>query len=167
MNKSKIFINLTSGIEALTKYSIPLDNVSFIRIQSSHCEAHKWEDILAGLDDNFLMHLAMGFKCIVYDFGSQTNNSKALYIGLEWIKYFLSRRWFRRDYKPVVRGKIISNYYEKEYEKISRKAKRRYDYYRNFLFTEELDIEAISSKTENDNKKDFYRSLIGELLSNR
>lgn len=165
MDKNKIFINLTSGIEAIGLYSLPFDKVSFIRIQSSHCEAHKWEDILLGLDDNFLMHLAMGFNCIIYDFGSHTNNSKALYIGMEWIKYFLARRWFHRDYKPVVKGKDITNYYEKEYEKISGKTKRKIDYFRNFLFVNELSITTIASKTEFDNQKEFYRNAILKLIS--
>jgi hypothetical protein len=164
MNKSKIFINLSSGIEALPKYGISLDDVSFIRLQSSHCEAHKWEEILSELDNNFLMHLALGYECIVYDFGSHTNNSKALYIGMEWVKYFLSRRWFHKDYKPIVKNKDISNYFEAEYEKIPRRIKRKIDYFSNFLFTDELRITPISTVTINDNKKEYYRDVIKDLI---
>jgi hypothetical protein len=165
MNKSRIFINLTSGIEALPKFGMNLNDVSFIRIQSSHCESHRWEDILSELDNNFLMHLAMGYECIVYDFGSHTNSSKALYIGMEWVKYFLTRRWFHKDYKPIVKNKDISNYFEAEYEKIPRRIKRKIDYFSSFLFTDELRIVTRSTVTYNDNNKSYHRKIIEDSLS--
>ncbi len=164
MKKTKVFINLTSGVEALDKYGMSTDDVSFIRIQSSHCEAHMWEKMLWELDSNFLMFLAMGYECVVYDFGAHTQNSKALYFGVEWVKYFLTRRWFNRDYKPIVKGKDIGNYFEAEYEKITRDLKRRIDYFRTFLFTDELHIRTVSSVTQYDNNKDYHRSLIGSML---
>ncbi len=162
--KKKLFINLTCGIEAIQKYGLKLDDISFIRVQSSHCEAHDWEKILKELDHNFLMHLAMGYECIVYDFGANARQSKAVYFGLEWVRYFLYRRWLNIDHIPVVKGKKVTNYFEMEYEKISRKTRHRIDYYRNFLFTDEIKIKGITSSTKMDNKKDYYAGIIKDAL---
>ncbi|MDX9791516.1 MAG: hypothetical protein RBT61_11855, partial [Candidatus Kapabacteria bacterium] len=90
----KIFINLTNGIEALDKYNLDIEKVNFIRIQSSHFEAHKYDDIILDLDHNFLMSLALGFKCIIYDFGARADSSKAIRLGIPWIKFVLTKRWY-------------------------------------------------------------------------
>ena len=46
---------------------------SQVRIQSSHCEAQDFYGVLQNLDHNLLMHLALGYECRVYDFGSRGN----------------------------------------------------------------------------------------------
>lgn len=71
--KQKIFINLTNGIEAIPELAI--SDISFIRIQSCHCERQKFELIIDNLDYNFLMYLALGYECIVYDFGVNSDVS--------------------------------------------------------------------------------------------
>ena len=83
MKEKKYFLNLTNGIEALKFFKIPYNEINFIRIQSSHLESGAFEKILLTLDSNFLMWLAMGFECIVYDFGAKSEKTKALYYGLE------------------------------------------------------------------------------------
>ena len=66
------FINLTNGIEALDKLPPHLqNNVNFVRIQSSKCEANDFYGILQDVDHNLLFHLATGAECVVYDFGSR------------------------------------------------------------------------------------------------
>ena len=50
---------------------ITVENINFVRIQSSHCEAADVVGIINNLDYNFLMNLAIGNVCIVYDFGSR------------------------------------------------------------------------------------------------
>lgn len=40
-------------------------------MQSSHCEAQDFTGILSNLDHNLLMHLALGYECRIYDFGSR------------------------------------------------------------------------------------------------
>ena len=68
------FINLSNGAEALPLLAgLPAEHVSFCRIQSSHCEAQDFNGVLSNLDHNLLMHLALGFECRVYDFGSRGN----------------------------------------------------------------------------------------------
>jgi len=70
------FVNLSNGAEALPLLEgadLPGEHVSFCRIQSSHCEAQDFNGVLTNLDHNLLMHLALGFDCRVYDFGSRGN----------------------------------------------------------------------------------------------
>lgn len=73
---TKHFINLSNGAEALPLLEaakLPAEHISFCRIQSSHCEAQDFNGVLSNLDHNLLMHLALGFDCCVYDFGSRGN----------------------------------------------------------------------------------------------
>ena len=97
------FINLTNGIEALDKLPPDLqNNVNFVRIQSSKCEANDFYGILQDVDHNLLFHLATGAECVVYDFGSRGSQwpgaedqkvPRAIWWGLEWIRYALTRAW--------------------------------------------------------------------------
>lgn len=117
----KHFINLSNGIEAigpLIDAGVPLDAVSFCRIQSSHCEAQDFYGLLQNLDHNLLMHLALGFECRVYDYGSRGNYwdrgdgeselqfvPRAVWWGLEWSRYALHRLWkLPPGRAPLLRG---------------------------------------------------------------
>jgi hypothetical protein len=51
----KKFLNMTNGIEAIQKYKISLEEVNFIRIQSTHLENAAFDKLLLTLDSNFLM----------------------------------------------------------------------------------------------------------------
>ena len=63
----KHFINLTNGIEAIPF----LDNYEFVRIPSTYCEAKAWDKLMLSLDSNFLMNLAVGNTCIIYDYSQK------------------------------------------------------------------------------------------------
>ena len=103
----KYFVNLTNGIEAipalLTEKGVAVDQISFIRIQSSHCEAADHTAILQNLDYNFLMNLALGNICVLYDFGSRGTGMpdddvrdgvpRAIWWGTEFIKHALEYTW--------------------------------------------------------------------------
>ena len=67
----KHFVNLTNGVEAvpvLQKNSVPF---GFIRVQSSQCESQAMEKVMLELDSSFLIALALGWPCVVWDFGSR------------------------------------------------------------------------------------------------
>jgi hypothetical protein len=164
MNKTKHFINLTNGIEALEKYQIPADEVNFIRIQSCYVERHLFNDILLEIDHNFLMYAALGYECNVYDFGAQCDISKATYMGVAWIKYVLERRWLGLQPKLIVKDKDISNYVDELYCKIPNRLKTRLDYYKKYLNTSELRINIITSATLNDNNIDYYKETLWKKL---
>ncbi len=157
----KIFLNLTNGLEAIKRYDFDLTEVNFIRIQSTHCEQFQFERILLELDHNFLMCLALGYDCVVYDFGAAgSQTSKAVYHGLEWVKYVLNKRWFAKEDVPYVRGKNVSSAFEKYYTKLDRKTKRRIDYFRDFLLTDALKLSAITDAANFDGKKEQLAELL-------
>lgn len=162
MKKIKIFLNLTNGIEALELHNLSPEDVSFIRIQSSHCESHQYETILNECDHNFLLYLALGYHCIVYDFGARAESPKALHTGMEWIKYVLYRRWFGRDYTPVIKGKNVSDYFLEQYRAITYKTKQRLDYYKKLLATEEIYLETVPGNTTHDNNMEYYKEILHE-----
>lgn len=162
--KTKIFLNLTNGIEALERYNLNFEDVAFIRIQSCHCERSKFVDILRDLDYNFLLYLALGYRCIVYDFGANSPVSKAQYIGLTWIKYALTRRWFDRILPVEIKGWDLSDRFDMFYRRIDDKTKRKLDYFKKFLFTDEIYIETVSDATNNDNKTDYYRGILEKVV---
>ncbi|MPN21904.1 hypothetical protein SDC9_169286 [bioreactor metagenome] len=159
MNK-KIFLNLTNGIQALDKFDIPPSKVNFIRIQSTYCENASFEKMLLTLDSNFLMWLALGYECVVYDFGAQSETSKAVYYGLEWIRYVLNKRWFGKDTIPYIKGKNVSNSFHKFYMNLGKKTKKQIDYYKKFLMTNELKLTAVTAATEHDNQPEVYFNIL-------
>ena len=72
----KHYLNLSNGVEAihsLLEAGLEPDELCFCRIQSSHCEAQDFNGILTNLDNQMLLHLALGYECRVYDFGSRGN----------------------------------------------------------------------------------------------
>ncbi len=159
--KQKIFINLTNGIESLP--FLEKENINFIRIQSSHCERQKYNQILDSIDYNFLMYLAMGYECVVYDFSANSEVPKAVYTGLEWIKYVCNRRWFGREEVVVVKDKIVNEFYQLQYSKIEYKTKRKIDYFKKFVLTNELKIRTITAETKYDNNIDYYKKIIYDI----
>lgn len=163
--KVKHFLNLTNGIEALTRFNLNIEDVSFIRLQSCHCERSKFVEILGELDNNFLMHLALGYHCKVYDFGAKCETSKAMYIGLGWVEYVLNRRWFDRITPVGIKGWDLSERYDMFYGKIDYKTKRRLDYFKKFLLCESITIETITDATGNDNKPEFFKTIVEKALS--
>ncbi len=157
----KKFLNLTNGIEAIERYSLDISEVNFIRIQSTHCEQFQFERILLELDNNFLMWLALGYECIIYDFGAAgSETSKAVYHGVEWIKYVLNKRWFGKDTIPYVRGKMVLSAFQNYYSQLSRKTKRRIDYFKDFLLATELNLVSITSASSYDGQKEKLAELI-------
>lgn len=164
--KTKIFLNLTNGIEALERYNLNLDEVSFIRLQSCHCERSKFVEILKELDYNFLLNLALGYRCVVYDFGANSPTSKALYIGLTWVRYALIRRWFDKIIPVEIKGWDLSKRFDMFYRKIDDKTKRKLDYFKKFLLTDDIYIETISEAIANDNKPEYFRSILERAIAN-
>jgi hypothetical protein len=161
---TKIFLNLTNGIQALEKYNLPLDEVNFVRIQSTHCENKAFEKMLLTLDSNFLMWLALGYECVVYDFGARNDTSKAVYYGLEWIRYVLNKRWFNKNTIPYVKGKNVEMVFSTYYSEINSKTKRQLDYYKKFLMTDEIQLSAITSATYIDNQPENYFKILQQYL---
>lgn len=154
------YINLTNGIEAIEKHN--LKDYRFIRIQSTSCEQKRWDYILLTLSDDFLINLALGNKCFVYDFGANKKCPRAIYQGLEFIKLVLYKRWFDRDYDFEICTNMNRDkkYYIGKMRNLDRGTKRKVDYFKKFLMTDKLNIETIFSSTDKDNNNEYYFNIL-------
>ena len=155
--KEICYVNLTNGIEAIPK--LPL-GYRFIRIQSTLCEQKCWDQVVRDLDYDFLMQLAFGNHCLIYDYSARKNISRALFQGLEFIKYVLNRRWFKNDPRAYVKNMDVTPYFAQEYKKLSKTAKRKIDYFKKFLQTDKINVEGFCEHTNNDGNFSFYSSIL-------
>lgn len=158
------YINLTNGIEAIPKIK---GKHNFIRIQSTWCEQKAFSKIIQDLDYDFLMNLALGHKCIVYDFGARKLIPRAVYQGLEFVKYVLNRRWLNKEYITNVnhsknKEKInnCNDYFAKCYEQLDDRAKKKLDYFLPYINTDVIDLECVTDCTEHDGDNEFYREIL-------
>ena len=150
------YANLSNGIELMP-------GGRFVRIQSTACEQKRWSFIIADLDNDFLLHLAMGYHCIVYDCG-HNGEPRALWQGLPWIRYVLERMWLRQSNQATVRGHRVDGYFAEQYGLLTPRAKRKLRYFRKFLSTTEIALEGCWFKTEHDGDYPYYCQLLREKL---
>lgn len=150
------FINLTNGIQAVEDHG--LTDVRFIRIQSTACEQKRWEDILMQLSDDFMISAALGHRCVVYDYGANKSVPRAIWQGLEWIKYVLWRHWYGRPYRPIGRAITMEPYFDEQYRKLSPRARARLAYFKRYCRPEEqtLLISSVTAPTTRDGDKAYY-----------
>jgi hypothetical protein len=161
MKGRKNYLNLTNGIEALPVLP-PGEQWGFVRIQSTACEQKRWAFIIQDLDNDFLMNLALGVRCVVWDASQRKASPRALYQGLEWIDYALNRAWFRRLTVPTVRGCDCSDYFAAcwlEIESGSPPA-RKLAYFRRFLATDVVRLEGRPFRTTRDGDDAYYRGIV-------
>ncbi len=151
------FINLTNGIQAIKDHN--LTDFRFIRLQSTACEQKRWGEILLTISDDFLMAAALGRNCIVYDYGANKETPRAIWQGLEWMKYALSRRWHKTEYKPQGRAKTSGGYFAEQYATLSKGVRARMDYFKKYV-DGPLQITAITSTTDKDSKSEWYAGII-------
>lgn len=153
------FINLTNGIEAIPVISEPY---AFIRIQSTACEQKRWDFVLQDLDYTFLLALASGETCVVYDYGANKPVPRALYQGVEWVRYALTRRWLGVEITPIVRGRRVLRYFRECYGALDKRTFAKIDYVRKFLNTDEIRIELRTGATQHDGDYDYYARILRE-----
>lgn len=156
------YINLTNGIEALL--NLP-DDYHFIRIQSTICEQKNWDRLIQDLDYDFLMNVALGNEYYIYDYGARKPIPRAVYQGLEFLKYVLYRRWLSLEYKSnVVRRKDAkrnncNDYFEKCYRNLKNRTLKKLDYFIPYVVGE-INIISVTSSTIHDGDKEYYKSIL-------
>ncbi len=166
--KTKIFLNLTNGIEAFEKYGFKPEEVSFIRLLSTHCERSQFERILEYLDSNFLLHLALGFHCVVYDFAANCEVSKSVNVGLEWIRFVTNKRWLNNsNYIPIIKNIDVFEHFDKHYSQLSKPTKNKIDYFKKYLNTDKINLTGISTLSSYDNKYDKFKEILLEQYYNK
>jgi len=156
------FINLSNGIEALDDWvghGLNIDYTSFIRIQSTWCEQKRWDDILFTLSDDFLMCLALGYYCVVYDC-TVNEDCRAIWQGIEWIKFVLNKVWFNKDYKPTGRCKSSYKYFCEEYKKLSKQTLKKIKYFKKFLLTDKLMLQCYVFQIKKEKPPRYFRELL-------
>jgi len=167
MSRIAHFINLTNGIEAIKEYNLNMDKISFIRIQSTWCEQKLWDDILFTLSDDFLMKLALGYHCIIYDYSNKKTKPRAIKQGVEWIKYAIIRNWFDETYSLPMYLKSAQPYFKQQYKLLSKKTHKKLRYFKKFLLTDKITIETVSWKTVLDGKYDKYKEILKMILEEK
>lgn len=160
-----LFVNLTSGAEWLPLTAAPVDSLGFTRIQSTACEQKRWDFIIRDLDQNLLLKLALGFQCEIYDCGARKDTPRAIWQGLAFIHYVLTRRWQRlRPTRAFVRnGLNVADYFEAEYRKLSHWALSKVDYYRDFYdfhTPRPIRLVGVSCPSRNDGDKSLHVGLV-------
>ncbi|KAG2484115.1 hypothetical protein HYH03_017066 [Edaphochlamys debaryana] len=135
LRTARHFVNLTNGIEALPvlhQLGLPY---SFVRIQSTACEQQNLEALVSELDANLLVSLALGHCCLVYDCGSRAREGtpRALWYGLEFVRYCLSRSWLKQSVPVQLRGHNAAREFEGHVRKFKQSTSRRLAYYARYL----------------------------------
>ena len=166
------FINLTNGIEFLPEVESP----HFIRIQSTTIERKNWTKLFSDLDHDFLINLALGHDCRVYDCGTNRPLSKTIYFAVPFIEYCLCRFWYGQVIKArrFSRGgqeiNDVDQYYDTIYRTVfefdsnkdKERVKEKLKYHKRFLRGDTIRLTGISKATIHDGDVNFYRTLLHE-----
>ena len=154
------FINLSSGLDWMPEFAGRSD-VSFIRVQSTWCEQKRWDDLLRDIDSNLLMHLALGYECIIYDASAKRDMSRALWQGIEMLRYCLSAAWgLPYDPPSNMRGiEHAASYFHDVWSSLDTHTKRKLRYFSKFLHTDELKLRQVCRRTNLDGRYDELAML--------
>ncbi len=171
----KHFINLTNGIDKIKELNEKGIDYSFIRIQSTSLERKDYLKLLVDLDHNLLINLALGNKCIIYDYGTNRKLSKTIYCGIPLIEYILNRYWYNLETKPyrlnrngskiiydvdtLYKG-IYNDLFTYNSLKPKLHLKTKLNYYKFFLNSDRVYIQGISESTNNDGKYQYYSDIL-------
>jgi len=151
------WINLTNGLQAIRDYGLVDYNV--MRLQSTHCEQKRWGDVLASVPDEFLFRLALGDECRVFDYGARKAVPRAVWQGLEWVRYAVTRRWTGEEVAPEGRAKTMGPYFAAQYAALTDREKARLDYFGG-LTTGVPRISAVTAPTTHDGDKAWMMECI-------
>ena len=172
----KIYINLTNGLEFLKfpltrelfllqhRYSSDpktyfngLRDVAFVRIQSTWCEQKRYGDIINALSDDLLMNLAIGNECYIFDASRRKRGSRALWQGVNFIRDALMFFLFGKTRKHP-NGMHVD--FENRIKSLNKNAVNKLKYYKKFLITSEIALNAVCAKTEHDGDYEYFKSIV-------
>lgn len=160
-NMKRTYLNLTNGLEFITAHTDSWGStLPVVRIQSTACEQKRWDFILQDLDYQFLIDLALGFDVVVIDGSARKSESRAVYQGLVWIKYALTRLWLSKASTTVVRGTDCSTYFAHCFAELDRSTIAKLKYVKKFLATDEVHLSGICFGSTLDGN---YEKLIQQL----
>jgi len=160
------YINLTNGIESVPMLKFRNEDYRFIRIQSTICEAKNWDRLIQELDYDFLLNVAIGNECVIYDYGARKPIPRAVYQGIEFIKYVLYKRWLNEEYltdcnrsKGEHIRKDCNSYFESCYRNLEDRTKKKLDYFKPYVIGR-INITTVTYATIHDGDKEFYKNIL-------
>jgi hypothetical protein len=156
------YINLSSGLIWLDEPTGPINNINYVRIQSTTCEQKRWSEIIEDLSEDFFVHLALGHTCVVWDGSAKKDVSRALYQGLPWILYACELNWYGQAKIPVVRGNNVNSYFFQCYQKLSNRAKKKLTYLKKYVNVPTLNYGWKCKRSDLDGK---YSELKDKLVT--
>lgn len=145
----KRYLNLTNG---LAGQAYLYDG--YVRIQSTACEQKRWDFILQDLDNSVLMYLALGEEVVIVDGGRKP--PRAIWQGLEWIRYVLERWWYGRVPKLTGRLESADGYFDDCYLNLDVRTAARLDYFKKFATSGKIRIWGHWIWTEKDGDYDYW-----------
>ena len=129
------------------------------------------EKVIGGLDDNFLLAAALGYSCVVVDYGSRDKKRgvpRAVWYGLEFVRFALDEVWHGgASRRPVLRGKAVERDFASKLRGLSKSARKRLKYYRRFIPADARARGAVRlvgafGRTEHDDDDAYYARVLGE-----
>lgn len=86
------------------------------------------------------------------------------------MKYVLNRRWLDQEYisnvnrsKNQERKNNCNDYFDKCYQKLEDRTKKKLDYFLPYMNTEEIKLECVTDCTQHDGDKKFYKEVLKKL----
>lgn len=134
------YLNLSNGLACESGTAEP----RYLRIQSTWCEAKRWEDVLWTVSPDFYFNVAEGAEVCVHDVSERSRMTRALWQGLPWIRYACERAWDVPDkhlYRVTVRkggmpdskgSSDATIYFQIVYSLMSERARNYLRYFRKY-----------------------------------
>ena len=153
---------------------LTLGEISYVRIQSSHCEKGDHISVLSNLDYNFMMNMALGNVNIMYDFGSRGTGSlmendardgipRAMWWGTELIRHTLETIWdlpIKSTDRRMVKGYNMAHEFNERLQNLPKSVKKRIKYFRPYVQTDRLHWYNVYCKTVHDGNKEWYSETL-------
>lgn len=153
------YVNLTNGIEKIPE----LEDFRFIRIQSSHCEEKKFDLVLRNLSDDFILNCLLGHQINIYDFGARKEIPRAVWQGVEWIKYIFNLYFLDIETIPITNGVNCLKYFQEQSRKLPEDVKKKLSYHKKFVSTTSIKINCITTSTTHDGDTKFFQKILWEV----
>ena len=171
MTRERHYVNLTNGLEDLADLLVTPATWSFSRLRRTTIEREKWDAFLGEVPDDMIMHLALGWRCVVHDRGTLRPLSKTLFFGVPLIRYALDRTWTGvvPEQVPLVgprRGPAPDGAarFDAVYRGLRHDTLGRVRYYARYWTGGPADLVGAGSATEHDGDVAYYAHLARSLL---
>lgn len=138
------FLNLSNGLACAQHIDGP---PHYTRIQSTLCEAKRWDLVLAQAGDDLLYHLATGADVTVHDESERDRQTRAMWQGLEFIRYSAERAWGLEPRKVWSRnGMNVTAYAAQSYDGVPDRIKDMVRYHRKYVTVEQVTYSVCDGK---------------------